>query len=40
MANNSVLLRGTAIIPVFGRNSASDVELLIELLPKITCRFG
>lgn len=38
--NNSVLSGGTAIIPVFGVNSASDVGLLIELLPKITRRFG
>lgn len=40
MVNNSVLSGGTAIITLFGVTSASDVELLLELLPKITRRFG
>lgn len=41
MVNNSALLSGgAAIIPVPGVDIASDVVLLLELLPKISCRFG
>lgn len=41
MVNNSALLsRGAAIIPVPGVDIASDVGLLLELLPKISRRFG
>jgi hypothetical protein len=41
MVNNSALLSGgAAIIPVPGVDIASDVGLLLELLPKISRRFG
>ena len=40
MVNNSALLSGgAAIIPVPGVDIASDVGLLLELLPKISRRF-